>query len=799
MSFQPSPNSTFDIDGLRHRVAEHPAAPGVAYGQEGRAGIVFQLIGLDGDARALKVFKPRFQTPALVGLAEKLQAFAEAPGLQVCRRLVLTARRHRELLRQYPELNYAVLMPWVAGPTWMQVIGERRILTPAQSLTLAQGLLETLTAMEERGLAHCDLSGPNTLLPALLDGGAAEPHGVALVDVEQFYGPGLEKPDILPAGSAGYAHRTAPQGLWSARADRFAGAILLAEMLGWCEASVRRAAAGESYFEPTEIHQDSARYRTLVTTLRRRWGAPVSALLEHAWESETLADCPNFGQWLTALPEAPPADDEPVEDTVATDTASDGALAAVRALMVLARQFETEGNLSSALSTYKQAHAQAPAGGVRDELVLIVQRLEQATALPPPADELAALFDDGQTAYQRGNWAKARELLGGVTHRQPDYARTGQRAASLLAEAEKRLANGRRRGLPTWGWMLGGLALLATITGMLVIFGNGVTATSRASLSVTQTAVFVSSYATQTDQARQLTVTQPEQPTATKPTATPEPPRATETPIPSIDPTTKQILFDTTHREWGVRFGSDDRNIVATLGYRIDMLILPSFVNVDVVSSYANPNETVSFSFSTSDDYPILAFWLLEGPYNVDVSVKSGENTLSAYLWSPDNPHVHPALFENISGSWHGNFTTGELDWAGGNYKIQIAGLENVPIRFEVLKQYSMLWLHNPFNPFLPQEQSDLLKYVDAGGTVLIVARGDEPNPPFQFLVTAPSNTYDYTNGEVSLHTYGLGRIAWYKPGTSNPNLYKDTGDGSAILTRDEIRRILDWLENGSW
>lgn len=445
MPFQPSPNDSIAIDGFRYTVAQHPAAPGVAYGQEGRAGIVYQVLAPDGSARALKVFKPRFQAPALVGLAEKLEAFAEAPGLQVCRRLVLTARRHRELLRQYPELNYAVLMPWVAGPTWMQVIGERRTLMPAQSLALAQSLLETLTAMEERGLAHCDLSGPNMLLPALLDGGAAEPHGVALVDVEQFYGPGLEKPDLLPAGSAGYAHRTAPQGLWSARADRFAGAILLAEMLSWCEASVRQAAAGESYFDPTEIHQDSARYRTLVTALRRRWGASVSTLLEHAWESETLADCPNFGQWLTALPEAPLADDEREEDTATTDTASDGALAAVRALMVLGRQFETEGNMSSALSTYKQALAQAPTGGVRDELVLIMQRLEQATALPPSADELAALFDDGLTAYQRGDWAKARELLSEVTRRQPGYARAGKRAAAVLAEVENRLARNKAR------------------------------------------------------------------------------------------------------------------------------------------------------------------------------------------------------------------------------------------------------------------------------------------------------------------------------------------------------------------
>ncbi len=464
MAFQPAANSTFEIDGLTYRVAEHPAAPGVAYGQEGRAGIVYQLIGPDGNARALKVFKPRFQTPALVGLAEKLEAYAEVPGLEVCQRLVLTARRHRELLRRYPELNYAVLMPWVAGPTWMQVVGERRALTPAQSLKLAQGLLESLTAMEERGLAHCDLSGPNTLLPALLDGGVAEPHGVALVDVEQFYGPGLEKPDILPAGSAGYAHRTAPQGLWSARADRFAGAILLAEMLGWCDASVRQAAAGESYFDPVEIHQDSARYRMLVTALRRRWGTPVSALLQHAWESETLADCPNFGQWLTALPETPLTDDEPKKDTGPTDTASDGALAAVRALMDIGRKFASEGNRTSAAQVYQQALALAPSGGLRDEIALILRDLEQKVEAPRRADEeLASFFDDGLAAYERRDWAKAHELLSGVSRRQPDYARGGRRAATLLAESEKHQAGKQRSGLRGWGRVLALLSVMGVV------------------------------------------------------------------------------------------------------------------------------------------------------------------------------------------------------------------------------------------------------------------------------------------------------------------------------------------------
>ena len=44
MPFQPNPGDELSIDGAAYRVAEHPSAPGMPYGQEGRAGIVYQLI-----------------------------------------------------------------------------------------------------------------------------------------------------------------------------------------------------------------------------------------------------------------------------------------------------------------------------------------------------------------------------------------------------------------------------------------------------------------------------------------------------------------------------------------------------------------------------------------------------------------------------------------------------------------------------------------------------------------------------------------------------------------------------------
>src|SRR5215210_3138504 len=166
MAFKPEPNQELVISSVSYSIAEHPAARGMPYGQEGRAAIVYQIKSRSGD-QALKVFKPRYRLPWLVGLTEQLTEFADLPGLQVCNRSVITALRQTDLVRRHPDLSYAVMMPWIEGPTWMEVLLEGREMTPEESLTLGHAFANILARMEERRTAHCDLSGPNVLLPAL--------------------------------------------------------------------------------------------------------------------------------------------------------------------------------------------------------------------------------------------------------------------------------------------------------------------------------------------------------------------------------------------------------------------------------------------------------------------------------------------------------------------------------------------------------------------------------------------------------------------------------------------------------
>ncbi len=372
MSFQPTVGMPLEIAGVMYRVSEHPAVKGTPYGQQGRKGTVYQLQSDSGRA-ALKVFNPAFREPALVAIAECLAAYAATPGLAACERLVLTVSRHGVLLQQYADLTYAVVMPWIDGPTWAERMADPRGLTPERSATVAVALARLLTGMEERGLAHCDLSGANLLLPLEDDSERVE-----LVDLEEMFAPGLHRPPYPPTGSPGYAHALGHMGIWSREADRFAGGVLLGEILGCCDPGIRQAAWGESYFDPLEMQQECERSRLLIASLRERWGERVSQLFERTWWADLLRECPTFGEWSVALASSPSRAPQLAYPFPADETVAESGVAVV----------ETE-----------------------------------------------RLFEDGRGALRKREYAKARELLAEVVRREPDYQRDGQRAATLLAEA----------------------------------------------------------------------------------------------------------------------------------------------------------------------------------------------------------------------------------------------------------------------------------------------------------------------------------------------------------------------------
>jgi tRNA A-37 threonylcarbamoyl transferase component Bud32 len=299
--FDPRPDEPVALGGAgRFRAVAHPAAPAYVHAAEGARAVVYRLHDLDGGgAYALKVLKPRYRERTLVQRCAAVDGLKGIPGMDVCERFCLTAQTAPATLDLHPDLEFAILMPWVEGDTWYDVLraGPRgpRLRDRAAALRTAGYLAAVLAALEERGVAHCDLSAGN-----LIVGPGGE---VWLVDVEDVFGLGLSRPPAVPAGTPGYQHRASTEGMWTAHADRFAGAVLLCEMLGWPDDAVRAAAAGDSYFAPGELQQPgSARLPLLLAAVRaHRGGDALAALLERAWRSDRLEDCPALGEWKDAL------------------------------------------------------------------------------------------------------------------------------------------------------------------------------------------------------------------------------------------------------------------------------------------------------------------------------------------------------------------------------------------------------------------------------------------------------------------------------------------------------------------
>lgn len=321
--------------------------------------------------RALKVFKAQFRSQEQLESARHLAALGEVRGLRAAQRKVICPDHEAELLQDHPDLLYAVLMPWIDGRSWMECILERRLLSRSDARQLALNFLEVLLELERRGLAHCDLSGPNLSLGLY----GSELLSVQLVDLEQVYSAGARVPSQMFSGSPGYAHRQLTAEEFGPYADRFSGALLLCEMLAWCHPDAADMAWSESFFEPREVQTDCPRARQLQELLQQTWGEPLSQLFQQAWSSERPSACPSFADWQAALMGRPLTPKKgPDED-----------------LLDRARQMEEKGLLSEALALYREALAAAPAGSAQSrEIPLIIQELEGRTRpQPSPAQPVS--------------------------------------------------------------------------------------------------------------------------------------------------------------------------------------------------------------------------------------------------------------------------------------------------------------------------------------------------------------------------------------------------------------------------
>lgn len=393
--FPPELNTEIKIRGVSFKIAEHPLFQGVPFGQEGREGTVYKLIGEDGQFSALKVFRPAFRYPSIVKHASRILDFSSISGLSTCQREVLNPKEDMNVISNYPELLYAALMPWIEGKTWTEILLSKEVLSRKQSLDLALAFVSQMVEMEQAGIAHTDLSASNIIV---MNGDMeSESWTMELVDMEGLYAKQLEEPDNLPEGETGYtASFLQEYPDWSALSDRFSGGILLAEMLGCSSKEVCEAVWGESYFEPFEIQRDCDRYQTLSGVLEEQYGLEISVLLTRLWNAEQLQQCPAFGEWQVALTSIVEQDnDSPNEETAGEDTAITESVEDIRERyqgryeelltpkqdnhLQRARQIEKQGDLRSALWEYGTLVETLPArSAFRVEIDIAMEAVQQA-------------------------------------------------------------------------------------------------------------------------------------------------------------------------------------------------------------------------------------------------------------------------------------------------------------------------------------------------------------------------------------------------------------------------------------
>lgn len=298
MPFEPKPNETLSIFGERYTVQPLPSAPHIPYSSEGGRAFVYQLKDQKGGYFALKVFKRKYRSPHLVNTTQQLRHLESFEGLRAAHRRVIPP--DAAVAEKFPDLQYAMLMPWISGSTWYDVLIKARdhgsYVNLPFAIKLCAQFLKVMAALEQKGYAHADISQGNLMV------GQQQPE-VQLLDLEDMYLPGAPAPAQDYKGTPGYRHRSGDQGAttWCGEGDRYAAAVVAAEMLVLTNQAAARLATDTGYF--TSHCQDAVGKERFefAQGLLARTAPEFARLFRQAWFSDSLSACPKIADLRGAL------------------------------------------------------------------------------------------------------------------------------------------------------------------------------------------------------------------------------------------------------------------------------------------------------------------------------------------------------------------------------------------------------------------------------------------------------------------------------------------------------------------
>jgi hypothetical protein len=283
-----------------------------------------------GTIHALKIFRPQYQHSYTKENFDYAQnTLSRIPALAwITQRFMINHADDGTLLRAKANafLENAIVMPWLEFDKITDIrylLKKGRLsLTQEDAFKIAQSFFESMHQLELLGIAHGDIASSNILIDA-------RQCAVHIIDIEDFFHDSLVKPSGVidgPGGSQGYRF-SASFSSWDVMADRFASAVLIAELLTLHDTDIVSAVQDnrkETTFTQMELDlRHSADSDSLIRQIEAKLTAidvQAGPLFRRAMSAQSLNRVPAITEWMQIFPKETDEDDGDEGDTEETNT-----------------------------------------------------------------------------------------------------------------------------------------------------------------------------------------------------------------------------------------------------------------------------------------------------------------------------------------------------------------------------------------------------------------------------------------------------------------------------------------------
>lgn len=288
MRFNPTPNQKIRLFETDYYVQAHPEVERIAFVSEGKKADVVQVRNDQGDLFALKVFKKIYRTNEIIESDKHLEGLQTYQGMQAAKRNVILP--DNPIVQEFYELEYAVLMPWLKGQTWFDILHKFRLkqfdISKSQAITVCKNFLGVISNLESAGVAHTDISSGNVMIDF-------ETSDVQLLDLEDIFIPRMPPPNKQNIGSIGYQHISCEnaQSYWCAEGDRYSSTVLAGEILLLSNPAFADLVKENSFFEGNRGNSGIDEKYQKAKIYLKSLSPKFAAKFDLAWRSEKLQHC----------------------------------------------------------------------------------------------------------------------------------------------------------------------------------------------------------------------------------------------------------------------------------------------------------------------------------------------------------------------------------------------------------------------------------------------------------------------------------------------------------------------------